>query len=104
MHTVDMISYLGANDPAPPGDHSSWRVFVTYGALAQSVETAADNLSRAISDRRQAGRVSIENAASMLVASLGLMRAGFSVVPASKQLFEHLPQLGVSTLGAPARW
>jgi acyl-coenzyme A synthetase/AMP-(fatty) acid ligase len=97
MHTVDMISYWGRTIPHHPAVIRA-EGFVTYGALAQSVETAADNLSRAISDRTRPVAVSIENAASMLVASLALMRAGFSVVPASKQLFEHLPQLGVSTL------
>ena len=51
-----------------------------------------------ILDRDRPVAVAMEDATVMLAACLGLMRAGFNVVPASKQLFEHLPQLGVRTL------
>ena len=97
MHVVDMIFYWARTIPRHPAVIRPQGV-VTYGALARSVETAADNLSRAILDRDKPVAVAIEDAAAMLAASLGLMRAGFNVVPAAKQLFEHLPQVGTNTL------
>jgi acyl-coenzyme A synthetase/AMP-(fatty) acid ligase len=97
MHIVDMVYYWARTIPCHPAIIRPDGV-VTYGALAQSVETAADNLSRAIVDRDKPIAVAIDNAPAMLAACLGLMRAGFNVVPASKQLFEHLPQVGAKTL------
>ena len=83
MHIVDMVYYWARTIPRHPAVIRA-EGFVTYGALADSVETAADNLSRAIADRDKPVAVSIENAAAMLVACLGLMRAGFNIVPASE--------------------
>jgi acyl-coenzyme A synthetase/AMP-(fatty) acid ligase len=97
MNTVDIVYYWARTIPHHPAVIRPEGI-VTYGALAQSVETAADNLSRGIFDRDRPVAVAMENAVAMLVACLALMRAGFNVVPASKQLFEHLPQVGVSTL------
>src|SRR5688572_8229128 len=97
MHTVDMISYWGRTIPQHPAIIRA-EGFVTYAALAKSMETAADNLSRAVLDRDKPVAVAMEDALAMLAACLGLTRAGFNVVPASKQLLEHLPQVGVGTL------
>jgi acyl-coenzyme A synthetase/AMP-(fatty) acid ligase len=97
MHTVDMVYYWARTIPRHPAVIRPEGV-VTYSALAQSVESAAENLSRAILDRDKPVGVAMENAVASLVASLGLMRAGFCVVLASKQLFEHLPQVGADTL------
>ncbi|HZO47169.1 MAG TPA: class I adenylate-forming enzyme family protein [Xanthobacteraceae bacterium] len=97
MHTIDMIYYWARTIPRRPAIIRPEGV-VTFSALAQSVETAADNLSRVILDRDQPVAVAMENATAMLVACLGLMRAGFNIVPASKHVFEYLPQLRVNTL------
>jgi acyl-coenzyme A synthetase/AMP-(fatty) acid ligase len=97
MHTVDMVYYWARTIPRHPALIRREGI-VTYSALAQAVETAADNLAGAISDREKPIAVAMDNGLAMLVACLALMRAGFSIAPASKQLFEHLAQVGVSTL------
>src|SRR5262245_53213129 len=97
MHVVDMVYFWARTIPhqaaiiRPEG-------IVTYAALAEAVETAAENFARLILDRDKPVAAAIESPAGMLVASLGLQRAGFSIVPVSKPLLEHLPQIGVTTM------
>ena len=97
MRVVDMVYFWARTIPRRPAIIRPEGI-VTYGALADSIETAADNFSRTILDRDKPVAIAIESAASMLVASLGLMRAGFSIVPVSKLQLEHLPQTGANTL------
>ena len=97
MHTVDMVYYWARTIPRHPAIIRPEEV-VTYSALAQSVETATDNLSRAILDREQADRGRDRECHRHAGRVPRLMRAGFNIVPASKQLFEHLPQVGADTL------
>jgi len=97
MHVVDMVYYWARTIPRHPAIIQPAGI-VTYGALADAVETAADHFSRTILERAKPVAIAIESPASMLVASLGLMRAGFNIAPVSKALFEYLPQIGVNTL------
>ena len=97
MRVVDMVYFWARTIPRRPAIIRPEGI-VTYGALADSIETAADNFSRTILDRDKPVAIAIESTVSMLVASLGLLRAGFSIVPVSKLLLEHLPQTGANTL------
>lgn len=97
MHVVDMVCFWGRTIPRHPAIIRPEGV-VSYGALAGAVETAADNFSRTIVDRDKPVAIAIDSPANFLVASLGLLGAGFNIVPVSKHLFEHLPQTGANSL------
>src|SRR5262249_29623170 len=72
----------------------------TYRMLADAIEAAADHFAAAGLDPEKPVAVSINDPARMLVASLGLLHAGFSIVLASQPLLEHLPATGASALVA----
>jgi long-chain acyl-CoA synthetase len=97
VRVVDMVSFWARTTPRRPAVIRPEGI-VTYEALANSIETAADNFSRTILDRSKPVAIAIDSTVGILVASLGLLRAGFSIVPVSKLLFEHLPQTGANTL------
>jgi acyl-coenzyme A synthetase/AMP-(fatty) acid ligase len=71
---------------------------VTYLALAQGIERAAEHFARTILDRSKPVGISIEHAPRMLIAALGLLRAGFNVVPVVQALFPYLQEAGTNTL------
>jgi long-chain acyl-CoA synthetase len=96
-NVVDQVYYWARTIPHHPAVIRPEGI-ITYGALAYSIETAADDFARMILDRDKPVAIAVENPANMLVASLGLLRAGFRIVPAGKGLFEHLPQTGAGTL------
>jgi acyl-coenzyme A synthetase/AMP-(fatty) acid ligase len=97
MHIVDMVYFWARTMPRHPAVIQPDGI-VTYLALAQGIERAAEHFARTILDRSRPVAVSIENAPRMLVASLGLLRAGFNIVPVAKDLFQYLPAAGTSTL------
>jgi acyl-coenzyme A synthetase/AMP-(fatty) acid ligase len=59
---------------------------------------AAGHFARSELDPTKPVAVAIDDSARMLVASLGLLHAGFSVVPVSEGLLQHLPLTGADTL------
>src|SRR5665213_1611429 len=71
---------------------------VTYASLARSMDSAARHFAEAISDKSKPVAISIHSGSKLLIALLGLLRAGFDVVLASKGVFPHLASAGVSTL------
>jgi acyl-CoA synthetase (AMP-forming)/AMP-acid ligase II len=97
MHIVDMVYFWARTTPRraaiiqPDG-------IVTYLALAQGIESSAEYFAASILDRSKPVTVSIPSASRMLVAGLGLLRAGFSVIVASKADLEHLPAADTNTL------
>jgi acyl-coenzyme A synthetase/AMP-(fatty) acid ligase len=97
MHVVDMVYYWARTTPRHPAIIRPEGI-VTYGALAQSVEIAAANLSRAIPDREKPVAIAIANPVAMVVACLALIRAGFKIAPVHEILFEHLAKIGADTL------
>ena len=97
MHIVDMVYFWARTMPQRPAIIQPEGI-VTYATLAQAIEAAAEHFARNILDRSNPVAVSVSTGSKMLVASLGLLRAGFSVVPATKTLFEHLPPIGINTL------
>lgn len=97
MHIVDMTYFWARTMPQRPAIIEPEGI-ITYAALAQATEAAAEHFARNIPDRSKPIAVSLSTASKMLVASLGLLRAGFSIVPVTKSLFEHLPSTGANTL------
>ncbi len=97
MHIVDMIYFWARTMPKHPAIIQPDGI-VTYRALAHGIESAARHFAHNILDKSKPVAVSIGNAPRMLVASLGLFRAGFNIVPVTKDLFEHLPADASGTL------
>jgi acyl-coenzyme A synthetase/AMP-(fatty) acid ligase len=71
---------------------------VTYAALAHAVEAAAAHFARNVVDRSKPVAVWMPTGSKMLVAVLGLLRAGFNVVLASRAVIKELPAAGASTV------
>jgi acyl-coenzyme A synthetase/AMP-(fatty) acid ligase len=97
MHIVDMVYFWARTIPQRPaviGPAGS----ITYAGLAHAVEAAAEHFAQNIADKSKPVAVSINTGSKMLVALLGLLRAGFSVVLANKAVFKHLSFTGANTL------
>jgi acyl-CoA synthetase (AMP-forming)/AMP-acid ligase II len=97
MHIVDMVYFWARTMPQRPAVIQPQGI-VTYRALAQAIESAAEHFARNIADKSKPVAVSVSTGPKMLVASLGLLRAGFDVIPASPSMFEQLPAAGTDTL------
>jgi acyl-coenzyme A synthetase/AMP-(fatty) acid ligase len=97
MHVADMVCFWAKTIPRRPAIIRPEGV-VTYAALAGAIGAAADYFTRVIPDRDKPIAVSIDSAPGMIVASLGLFSAGFSVVPVSRNLLAHVRSTGADTL------
>jgi acyl-CoA synthetase (AMP-forming)/AMP-acid ligase II len=102
MQIVDAILFWANATPRHPAIIHPEGVR-TYRMLADAIEAAADHFAAAGLDSQKPVAVSINDAPRMLVASLGLLHAGFSVVLAAQPLLEYLPATGASTLVAERR-
>src|SRR4029078_13106416 len=71
---------------------------ITYASLAHAIELSAEHFGRNILDRSKPVAVSIPTASKMLVAILGLLRARFDVVVASRAELNHLASVNADTL------
>src|SRR5262245_16272368 len=97
MQIVDSILFWANATPARPAiiqPHGTQ----TYRMFADAIMAAAGHFARAELDPTKPVAVAIEDPARMLVASLGLMHLGFSVVPATQTLLPHLGLTGADTL------
>lgn len=63
---------------------------LTYRALAQGIESAAEHFARSIPDRSKPVTVALASAPKMLVASLGLLRAGFDIIVSGQSDLAHI--------------
>jgi acyl-coenzyme A synthetase/AMP-(fatty) acid ligase len=97
MQIVDAILFWAHATPAQPAIIQPHAV-QSYRMLADAVMAAAGHFARSELDPAKPVAVSIDDPARMLVACLGLLHAGFSVVPCSKDLLRHLPLTGADTL------
>jgi acyl-coenzyme A synthetase/AMP-(fatty) acid ligase len=95
MQIVDAILFWANTRPAHPAIIQPHGV-QTFRMLADAIMAAAGHFARAELDRAKPVAVSIDDPARMLVASLGLLHAGFSVAPISQGLLQHLT--GADTL------
>jgi acyl-coenzyme A synthetase/AMP-(fatty) acid ligase len=97
MHIVDMVYFWARTIPLHPAVIEP-AGSINYASLAQAVESAADYYARNIEDKSKPVAVSIQTGSKLLVALLGLLRAGFSVVLGNKPVFQHLSSAGANTL------
>ena len=97
MHIVDMVYYWARTTPLRPAVIEPTSS-ITYASLAHAVEIAADHFAKNIADKSKPVAISIQSGSKMLVAMLGLLRAGFSAVLANKPVFQHLTSTGANTL------
>jgi acyl-coenzyme A synthetase/AMP-(fatty) acid ligase len=97
MQIVDTILFWANATPARPAIIQPHGI-LTYRMFADAVMAAAGHFSRSELDPAKPVAVAIEDPARMLVASLGLLHAGYSVVLASQALLERLPVTGADTL------
>src|SRR5262249_51248818 len=95
MNIVDMLSFWARSRPQHLAIIQP-DLKLNYQQFASAIEAAAEQFARSGLDQSGAVAVAISNPAKMLVASFGLFRAGFSVVPAKQSLLEYLPSVGVT--------
>jgi acyl-coenzyme A synthetase/AMP-(fatty) acid ligase len=97
MHIVDTVFFWARSRP----QHRAivqLDLTLTYQQLGNAIEVAAAYFARCALDRSQPVAVAVFNPAKMLIACLGLMRGGFSIIPANQALLEHLPSTGASAM------
>ncbi len=97
MQIVDAILFWANATPARPAIIQPHGV-QTYRMLADAIMAATAHFARSELDPAKPVAVAIEDPARMLVASFGLLQAGFSIVPASQTLLPQLPLAGADTL------
>jgi acyl-coenzyme A synthetase/AMP-(fatty) acid ligase len=97
MQIVDAILFWANAMPAHPAIIQPHAV-QSYRMLADAIMAAAAHFARSELDPAKPVAVAVEDPARMLVACLGLLHAGFSVVPVSSGLLQHLPITGADTL------
>lgn len=97
MHIVDMVYFWARTMPLRPAVIQPEGI-LTYRALAQGIESAAEHFARSIPDRAKPVTVSLPSAPKMLIASLGLFRAGFDIIVAGQNELAHIPFANSNTL------
>jgi acyl-coenzyme A synthetase/AMP-(fatty) acid ligase len=97
MHIVDMVHFWARSRPQHPAIIQPDGI-VTYGALAQAIESAAEYFTRNIGDTSKPVTVSLPSAAKMLIASLGLLRAAFDIIVATTRELAHVRSADSNTL------
>ncbi len=97
MHIVDMVYFWARTMPLRPAVIQPEGI-LTYQALAQGIESAAEHFARSIPDRAKPVTVSLLSAPKMLIASLGLFRAGFDIIVAGQNEIAHIPLADSNTL------
>jgi acyl-coenzyme A synthetase/AMP-(fatty) acid ligase len=97
MQIVDSILFWANAMPARPAIIQP-RGVQTYRMLADAIMAASGHFARSELDPAKPVAVSIDDPARMLVTCLGLLHAGFNVVPVSQGLLQHLALTGANTL------
>jgi acyl-coenzyme A synthetase/AMP-(fatty) acid ligase len=97
MQIVDAILFWANAMPTHPAIIQPHGV-QTYRMLADAIMAAAGHFARSELDPAKPVVVSIDDPARMLVACLGLLHAGFGVVPAAQVLLQQLSLTGADTL------
>jgi len=97
MQIVDAILFWAKVAPARPAIIQPHGV-QTYSMFADAIMAAANHFVRSQLDPAKPVAVAIDDPARMLVASLGLLHAGFGVVPAGRTLLPYLASTGADTL------
>jgi acyl-coenzyme A synthetase/AMP-(fatty) acid ligase len=90
VNIVDMAYFWARTMPLRPAIIQPEGI-LTYRALAQGIESAAEHFARSIPDRSKPVTVSLPSAPKMLIASLGLLRAGFNIIVSGQNELDHIP-------------
>jgi len=96
MHIVETVYYWARSTPSRPAVIEPAGT-LTYADLANAIEMAAEHFAGNV-DRTKPVAVAFSSGPKMLVSVLGLLRLGIDVVLATKELYKHLPSVGVDTL------
>jgi acyl-coenzyme A synthetase/AMP-(fatty) acid ligase len=97
MHVLDMVYFWARTMPRRPAMIQPEGI-LTYRAFVDAVEAAARHFAERIPDKSKPVAVAIGSQHKMLIACFGLFRAGFNVMPASRELFAHLSGAGALTV------
>jgi acyl-coenzyme A synthetase/AMP-(fatty) acid ligase len=97
MNIVDMVYYWARATPRRPAVIEAAGT-IPYTTLAHAIEASAQYFAANIEEKSKPVAVSVNTGSKMLVALLGLLRAGFDVVLANDAVFKHLSSIGVNTL------
>ena len=90
MHLVDMVYFWARTLPRHTAIIQPEGV-LTYRALAQGIESASEHFAANIPDTAKPVTVSLASPPKMLIASLGLLRAGCGIIVAGKNELARLP-------------
>lgn len=90
MHIVDQIYFWARTIPRRPAIIQPSGI-ITYQALAEGIERAAEYFARNLTDRSKRVTVSLQSGPKMLVASLGLLRANCSIIVANRPDLSDIP-------------
>jgi len=97
MHIVDMVYFWARTIPERPAVIQP-DLILSYRALTEGIESAAQHFAWNIKDKSKPVTVSLESNPRMLVAGLGLLRAGFSVIIATRDQLAFVAPGESSTL------
>ncbi len=97
MHVIDTIYFWGRTTPEHPAIISP-KDIIRYARLAQAIESAADYFELNIRDKSKPVGVLINSRSTMVVAILGLLHAGFTVVPVDPTSLSNLKEMNSGAL------
>lgn len=97
MHVIDTIYFWRRTTPEHPAIISP-KDIISYARLAQAIESAADYFELNIRDKSKPVGVLINSRSTMVVAILGLLHAGFTVVPVDPTSFSNLKEMNSGAL------
>ena len=97
MNIVDMLSFWARSRPKHLAIIQP-DLKLNFQQLAYAIEASAEQFASSGLEPGRPVAVAISNPAKMLVASFGLFRAGFSIVPVNQGLLENLPSIGVTAM------
>src|SRR5438874_9629785 len=97
MNIVDMVFFWARSRPQHLAIIQP-DIKLNFVQFANAIEVTAEQFARSGLEPGKPVGVAHSNPAKMLIAILGLFRAGFSAVPVNKGLLEYLPSVGAAAL------
>jgi acyl-CoA synthetase (AMP-forming)/AMP-acid ligase II len=90
VHILDAIFFWARTIPLRPA--LIWpRGVITYRSLTDGIERAAEYFARNLPDRSKPITIGLGSEPRLLLASLALLRANYSIIVAARQELPHLP-------------
>src|SRR6266581_2008835 len=97
MHVVDMVFHWARMDPHRPAIVLPDLV-TTYAGLADAIDSISNRIDQLALDPSEPVATAIGNPALTIAVVFALLRSGFSVAPANRQLIKHLQINGIRNL------